>query len=172
MYERDWEDVADRVRALLNYGVANKEWLQGSRMARFIASIPFLAGCEKPRETSFVHLLTYLASLEESAKEVFMARPEDDANLFSRLAPIMLCAGGDARVLACCHDLLALCMVANYRKDAESDARIGKHNPVATGAWNADAVIDSLKTKIRASITPEISALYSEEEALGGFWKD
>lgn len=172
MYEREWVDVADRARAFLNFGVAKKEWLEGSRLARFIASIPFLAGCDKPRETSFIHLLTYLASLEESAKDIFMPGPADDADLYSRLTPLMLSSGGDGRVLSCCRDLLALCMVANYRDDAASDLSLGKHNPVALGKWDAEALIDSLKSRIRASATPDILALYTEDDALKGIWKD
>lgn len=172
MYEKEWEDVADRVRVLLNYGIAKKAWLQGSRMARFIASIPFLAGCDKPRETSFVHLMTYLAALEESAQDVFMHQPDDDADLYSRLKPLMLCSGGDKGALACCHDLLALCMVASYRADADSDLRRGKHNPVASGAWDAEALIGTLRARIQSAATPEILSLYTEEEALRGLWMD
>jgi len=171
MTKEQWGTVSSRVRVLLNYGVTQTEWLQGSRMARFIAAVPFLAGCGKATETSFSHLLIYLASLDEAAKGLFLHKPEDDGDLYSRLAPILGFVGGNEEILHCCRDLIALCMVSNYRKDAEEDQKLGKYNPLNAGTWDAPSLIGTLKKSIEKRITPEIAEFYTSDNALQGIWQ-
>ena len=172
MTKEQWDTVSSRVRVLLNYSVAQTNWLQGSRMARLIAAVPFLAGCGKAQETSFCHLLIYLASLDEAAKELFSHKPEDDGELYTRLAPILTFSGGNGEILQCCRDLITLCMVSNYRKDAEADQKVGKYNPLNAGLWDANALIGTLTESIEKRITPEIANFYTSEDALRGFWQD
>jgi len=172
MSTESWETVSSRARALLNYGIVQTEWLQRSRMARFIAEVPYLAGCSKAAETSFAHLLIYLASIDDSCKEVFFHKPEDDGDLYTRLTPLLSFSGGNKAVLDCCRDLLALCMVSNYLKDTESDRAIGKYNPLNEGAWNGETLIRELSGSVTGTISPEISVFYTVEEALRGTWQD
>lgn len=169
--DMEWEEISGRVRTVLNYGIARKERLEKSKLARFIAAIPYLAGCEKPRETSFTNLLIYLVSLDESARDIYFHKPGDDRDIYSRLRPILNYTGGDRKILDCCRDLIALCMVANYRKDAEHDQAIGKYNPVAAGVWDGDALQKKLMNAVNTSITPEIAARYTAEDAVKGLWE-
>ncbi len=170
MNKDQWEQVSSRARVILNYGVVKKEWLESSRIARFIAAVPFVAGCRKAMETSFVHLLTYLVSLDESAKDLFMHKPEDDDAIHSRLTPLLSFSGGDEKILACCRDLLALCMVSNYCKDVETDKLMGKYNPVGKGIWDGEKLTKDLVASIVGAITPEVATFYTIEDALRGYW--
>jgi len=172
MTKEQWDTVSSRARAILNYGITQTEWLHGSRMARFIAAIPFLANCGKETETSFAHLLVYLASLDGSVKQLFFHTPEDDAEVHARMSPILNFYGGNEATLRCCRDLLALCMVSNYRKDAHADQAMGKYNPLNAGVWDAESLIGELKASIGKNITSEIAEFYTIEEALRGFWKE
>lgn len=172
MKNEQWEEVSSRARAVLNYGVAQKEWLEKSRMARFITAIPFIAECKKPLETSFSHLIIYLVSLDESAKEIYFHKPHDDGDIYSRLRPLLCCYGGDQDILWCCKDLLALCMISNYKRDAADDREIGKYNPLNNNGWDGDALIEDLSTRIQNKITPEIAEFYTLQEALRGYWQD
>lgn len=172
MTKEQWETVSSRARAILNYGIAQTEWLQGCRMARFIAAVPFVAECGKATETSFAHLLVYLASLDGSAKQIFFHKPEDDEDLYARLTPILSFYGGNEATLLCCQDLLALSMVSNYKRDADSDKTMGKYNPLNARAWDAASIIGKLEKSIQKNITPEISEFYTMEEALRGYWKE
>ncbi len=167
-----WEEISGRARAVLNYGIARKEWLQKSRMARFIAAIPFIAGCDKAVETSFSHLIIYLVSLDESAKDLYFHSPQDNADIYSRLKPLSCFSGGNKEILDSCMDLLALCMVSNYRNDREKDSVIGKYNPLVDKTWDGDALIKELGEKINKTIGPEISEFYTVQEALRGTWRD
>jgi hypothetical protein len=172
MTKEQWETVSSRARAILNYGITQTEWLQENRMARFIAAVPFLARCGKAVETSFTHLLTYLASIDGSVKHIFFHKPEDDGDVYARLGPILHFQGGDEGTLACCRDLLALCMVANYQRDAEVDQAVGKYNPINAQVWNAETLIKGLKDSIEKRMSPEIAAFYTVEEALQGYWEE
>lgn len=172
MKHEQWELVSSRVRAILNYGIAQTKWLQESRIARFIAAVPFLAKCEKATETSFTHLLIYLVTLDGSVKELFFHQPEDDRNLYARLYPILNFSGGNEETLLCCKNLMALCMVSNYVRDAESDRIMGEYNPLNAGTWDAPSLIRELEESIKASSTPEIAEFYTVDEALRGYWKE
>lgn len=167
-----WEEISSRAGAVLNYGIVQKEQLQNSRLARFIAAVPFLAGCDKPLETSFSHLITFLVSFDESAKDLYFHKPQDNEDIYSRLAPLLWFSGGDRQILGCCRDLLALCMVSNYIMDAEKDHAVGKYNPVGKGEWDGKAISDRLSESVRTSLTPDISDFYSIEEALKGAWQN
>lgn len=172
MTKEEWSILAGRAGAVLNYGIAEKEWLKTSRMARLIAATPFLAGCDKAEETAFSHLILYLISLHESAREIYLHRPADDKDVYTRLFPVSNFLRGDASVLQCCLDLMALTMLANYHQDAEEDRRLGKYNPLNEGKWNYKTESEQLIRSINAHSTPEIAEIYTVEDALKGFWKN
>lgn len=172
MTNEQWDKISSRVRAVLNYGIAKTEWLQKSRMARLVASVPFLAGCDKAEETSFTNLTIYLMSMDESVRDIYFHKPVDDSDIYRRLFPISHFVGGDRGVIQCCLDLMALSMVSNYEKDAEKDSTLGKYNPVAEGKWNYQEISEKLKVQINNTITPEISAVFSMDDAMKGLWND
>ena len=172
MTKEQWDKISSRVRAVLNYGIAKTEWLHKSRMARLVASVPFLAECEKAEETSFTNLTVYLLSMDESIRDIYFHKPDDDVDVYRRLFPLNHFMGGNRDVVQCCLDLMALSMVSNYHKDVEEDNSLGKYNPVAEGKWNYQEISEKLITSIKKSITPEISAIFSVDDALTGVWEN
>lgn len=172
MTEEQWSKLTGRAGAVLNYGVEEKEWLKGSRMARLIGETPYLAGCRKAEETAFTHLMVYLIAMHESARDVYLHKLEDDRDLYSRLAPLSNFVGGDASTLECCIDLMCLCMLSNYHKDSEEDRTLGKYNPINEANWDYQVESERLIKKIKPTMTPEIASVYTVEEALRGFWAD
>jgi hypothetical protein len=100
-----------------------------------------------------------------------MHKPEDDADVYSRLTSLLSFSGGDDKILDCYRDLLTLCMVSNYSKDVEADRLVGKYNPVGEGVWVAEKLTEDLLDSIRRTITPEISRYYTIENALNGYWQ-
>ena len=171
MNDELWENILSRAGAVFNFGIEKKEQLKSSRMARLIASTPFLAGCGKATGTSFSHLSIYIMSLDESAKDIYFHKPDDDEDIYSRLFPISSFCGGNKDVIQCCMDLTALCMLSNYKKDAEKDEAIGKYNPINAGKWDYDIFSEKLIMNINKSITPEISKIYTTDDALKGYWR-
>jgi len=172
MTKEQWGKVSSRVRTVFNFGIKQAEWLEESKMARLIAAVPFLAGCDKAEETSYTHLSVYIMSIDESAKEIYFHKPEDDGDLFSRLVPISNFKGGDQKIIQCCMDLIALNMISNYNNDAEEDRAIGKYNPVAEGKWSYPELSEKIINNIDENISPEISGYYEIADALRGYWQD
>ena len=172
MTNEQWENVLSRAGAVFNFGIDKKEQLKNSRMAKLIAATPFLAGCNKATETAFSHLSIYLLSLDESAKDIYFHKSEDDEDIYSRLFPISGFSGGSKAIIQCCMDLTALCMISNYKNDAAEDKAIGKYNPINAGKWDYDAMSTTLIQSIEGTITTEISAVYTVEDAVRGFWND
>ncbi len=171
MTEEKWSYLVGRAGAVLNYGIEEKEWLKAGKMARLVAAVPFLAGCDKAEETAFSHLMIYLISLDESAKDIFFHRPFDDKDIYMRLFPVSNFLAGDAEVIRCCLDLMALTMLAGYKRDAEEDEKLGKYNPLNAGKWDYDREAKKLVEKIQRSSRPEIAEIYSLDDALKGYWK-
>lgn len=172
MTNEQWENVLSRAGAVFNFGIEKKDQLKNSHMARLIAVTPFLAGCNKATETAFSHLSIYLLSLDESAKDIYFHKPEDDEDIYSRLFPISSFSGGNRDIIKCCMDLTALCMLSNYNKDAAEDKATGKYNPINEGKWDYEALSKQLKENIEKTITSDISTIYTVENALKGLWRD
>ena len=170
MTDEQWENVLARAAAVLNLGIVKKEKIKNSKLAKLIAATPYLAGCNKTSETSFSHLLIYLMSMDESAKDIYFHKPEDDADIYSRLFPISSFSGGNKEIIQCCMDLSALCMLANYKKDMDNDKTIGKYNPVSEGVWDYNSLYTKLSDNIDRLITPEISKIYTKDDALQAYW--
>jgi hypothetical protein len=124
-----------------------KERLREGRIAKLIAAIPFLAGCEDAERTAVAHLGTYLLSVRET-KPYFNARPEDGASPLERLRLGSNFKGGDQRIIERGLCLLALNMVSDYKRDIEEDERLGKYNPIAAGAWDFEDTVADLEYKI------------------------
>jgi hypothetical protein len=116
-------------------------------VAKLIAAIPFLAGCEDAERTAVSHLGTYLLSVRET-KPYFNARPEDGASPLERLRLGSNFKGGDQRIIEKGLCLLALNMVSDYQNDIEEDERLGKYNPIAAGAWDFKTMVEDLEWKI------------------------
>lgn len=172
MTDEQWENVLSRAGAVFNFGIEKKEQLKNNKMARLIAATPFLAGCNKATETSFSHLVIYLMSLDESAKDIYFHNEEDDEDIYSRLFPINGFSGGNREIIQCCMDLMALCMLSNYKKDKEEDEAIGKYNPVGIGKWDYEFMSKQLTESIQKTITSDISTIYTVENAQKGLWKN
>ena len=171
MTNEQWENILSRAAAVFNFGIEKKEELKSSRMAKLIAATPFLAGCNKAAEISFSHLSIYILSLDESAKDIYFHKPEDDEDIYSRLFPISGFSGGNREIIKCCMDLMALCMLSNYKKDSEKDKLIGKYNPINNGKWNYETISAKLIENIDKSITTEILNIYTKEDSLKAYWK-
>ncbi len=164
--ELDWERISSRARAVFNFGIKKAEWLEKCKTARFIALIPFIADCKKAEETSLTHLAVYIMFVDDSTKELYFHKPEDDEDVYSRLQPISNFNEGNQDIIKCCMDLLALNLIAEYQRDKDHDKAIGKYNPFNTGKWDYKSLSERLIRDIKGSITPIIENIYSIDDSL------
>jgi hypothetical protein len=151
--ESMWAEISGCVAEAFRMTVEEKERFAGGRIAKLIAAIPFLAGCEDAERTAVAHLGTYLLSTRET-KRYFNARPEDGVSVLERLRLGSNFMGGDGKIIEKGLCLLALNMVSDYKRDIEEDARLGKYNPIAARAWDFESTVEELEYKI-VSVTCE-----------------
>jgi len=153
-----WAEISDRIAGAFRMTEEEKARLASGMIAKLIAAIPFLAGCEDAERTAVAHLGTYLLSVKET-KPYFIARPEDGASPLERLRLGADFKGGDRRIIEKGLCLLALNMVADYKRDIEEDAALGKYNPIAAGAWDFESTVADLQYKILLVPCEEMDAL-------------
>ncbi len=151
-FSEQWPEIAEAVGSAFRMDTKELEWLRKKPVAKLIAAIPFLAGCDQPARTAVAHLGTYLLSIRET-KPFFNADTTDDGDILDRLRLIMNFRGGDAAVIDRGMALLALNMLDDYKRDVQIDAALGKYNPVASGAFDYEAVRTELIRRIEAGCT-------------------
>lgn len=156
--EAKWAEISERVADAFRMDAEELQWFSTGRIAKLIAAIPFLAGCEDAERTAVAHLGTYLLSTRET-KSYFNARAEDKSSVLERLRLISSFKGGDGRIIEKGLSLLALNMVSDYKRDIEEDARLGKYNPIAAGAWDFEDTVVNLEYKIVSVICEEMDEI-------------
>jgi hypothetical protein len=167
--ESKWMEISDRVAGAFRMTPDERERLSQGRIAKLIAAIPFLAGCEDAERTAVAHLGTYLLSTRET-KCYFNARSEDGASVLERLRLGSNFKGGDARIIEKGLCLLALNMVSDYKRDIEEDERLGKYNPIAACAWNFEDTVVDLEYKIVSVVCEEMDKIAPIDAIPLDFW--
>ena len=165
-----WETTLAEVAAAFRMNAEERQRFCSKPIARLIAALPHLAGCDRANRISAEHLGVYVLSVRET-RHLFFATPDDDRDVFARLHPIMRFHGGDPRILDRGMALIALTMVLDYARDVEVDRAVGKYNPVAAGAWDADAIIANLRDRIRSVDCPEMDAIMDAEDDVENWWQ-
>lgn len=166
--ESTWLDLADHVAASFRLTEEENQILRDSRIAKLLAAIPFLAGCENPARTSISNLAVYMMSVNES-KAFFNATPDDDNDVFARLS-LARFDGGDEAIIKRGLSLLALNMIADYKRDVVWDLANSKYNPIANGAWDFEALHAQLTSTIEAIDCPQMDEIVEAHQIVNNFW--
>ena len=168
MFSEQWPEIAEAVSRSFRMNDEERAKFRDKPVARLIASIPFLAGCDQPARTAVAHLGTYILSVRET-KPFFNADPSDDGDILERLRLIMNFRGGDAAVIDKGMALLALTMLVDYERDIQIDAAMGKYNPVASHAFDYDTIHADLVRRIEAVDCPAMDEVFNQEVDIRGW---
>lgn len=167
--DETWGAVASDLAAAFRMDAAEAEALKGNRIAKLVAALPFLAGCDDAGRTAVAHLGTYLLSVRET-KPWFCARPEDGASLFERLRLGANFKGGDEAIIRRGMSLLALNMISDYKRDLEEDAAAGKYNPLAAGDFVFEDAVEELEWAIAKVPCDEMDQIITAGEMPLSYW--
>ncbi len=165
----NWDHIAGLVASAFRMSEEEYQWFKNKNLAKLIAAIPFLAGCEDPERTAVVHLGTYILSIR--AKSVANCKPSDDEGIFRRLELMNNFIGGDKAVIEKGMSLIALNMIADYARDIEVDRMTGKYNPVDSGAFDYDAERERLESVITSVECREMDEILSLDDAVETYWE-
>ena len=166
--EEYWSSISELVSDAHRLSARELEQLRQNPVARLIAAIPVLAGCDDADRVAVQHVSTYITA--GKASEIFDHRKEDDQLIQHRLERISHFPNGDKRIIERGMNLLALCMISGYEGDITEDRRRGVYNPVGAQVWDAQAEKTRLIKAIDATHAPEMDGIFGVEEALRGEW--
>ncbi len=164
-----WSEISALVADAFRMTQEERERFHGSRIAKLIGAIPFLAQCEDAERTAVAHLGTYLLSIRET-KRYFNANREDRVSVLARLRLGSNFEGGEKAIIDRGLSLLALNMVYDYRRDAEEDVFLGKYNPVSEGDIDFALAIENLTRTIEAIPCGEMEEILPVQAAAEDFW--
>ncbi len=94
----EWNSIVEEISFVFKLDTKEKGKLYNSRTAKIIASIPFAAECKQPERNAVAHLCMYVAELKGFQKYCAHC-PEDDFDIFNRLAFISTFEGGDKDII-------------------------------------------------------------------------
>lgn len=143
-----WLAITDHVAREFGMSDEHLQMLRSKDIARLIGAIPFLAGCDDAAELATTNLRHYVMSCG-IGKKLYAATPANSTDIFGRLAPAQY-RGGDEAIVRRGMSLIALNMLADYKRDVELDASIGKYNPIGAGDWDYDEIYGRLIANVEA----------------------
>jgi len=144
--EKDWETVLAHLADVIG---ADAQRYAKVPAAKLTAAIPYLAGSEDPDRFAVSNLLTFHGATK--ARKLFNHRPDDDADIYRRLAAFHVGSKADPKVVDYGLTLLALISLADHEHDAEGDRKAGKYNPLNAGKWDPKALRKELEGELEKS---------------------
>ncbi len=166
--ESTWSEITDHVAAVFHLTDEQTEALRETKAAQLIAAIPYLAGSTNPQRVAIANMAVYMMSVT-STKKAFNATPADDQDIFARLE-LARYPDGNAKIIERGMALIALNMLADYRRDVILDIANQKHNPIATGAWDYEALERRLVETIEAIPSPDMDDIVTRHQIMNAKW--
>lgn len=157
----EWDYFVSETSKVFRLTEDETKSLSNSNTARFVASIPFAAGCSNPERLAISNLCLYMA--EKQGFQKYCAHvPSDDADLMKRIELLANYPDGNMEVINHCKKILALIMINGYKKSAEKDAAENVYNPIASGKWDYRTLKNQLIWGINKKFIPETDWILPE----------
>ncbi len=169
-FSSQWNDIVKRISSTFRLTREETEVLERNAIARLVAAIPYLAGCDNPDRSAVGNVASYIVAKNPVMRDIFDHRSSDDRHIMGRLWGISHFEGGDKRIIQRGRNLLLLTMVSNYGKDQTADDILGKYNPVSRGIWDHQELASRLIDAIQAVPCPEMDEIFSIDEGTEGWW--
>lgn len=151
MENKKWTELVNVMKKTFKLSGKQVKGLETSTAARFVAGIPYYAGCRNSDRKAISNLALIIMS-QKGAEAFAMPNTEDDADILERLELFTCFSDGDKDVLKKAAAQLTLLMIEDYKDDREIDKKSGKYNPLNTGAIDYDKEKEKLD-KIVASVS-------------------
>ena len=158
-----WEMLCKSVAETFRFTSQEEAAFAGSRTARLIAAIPFVAGCEEAERTALAHLAVYMTELR-GGKRIGDHTPADNLSPFTRLRLLSSFKGGSQNVIRHGMSQLALIMLAGYERSCEEDLRRRVYNPLSDGSWDAAAMRLKLSEELQACPCAALDHIFSPQD--------
>ena len=168
MNDEKWAELVNVVKKSFKLPGKKAKSLASSSMARYLADIPYKAGC-KNADRKALHNLTGFVMSTHGAEKFAEPNKDDDADILERLDLFGSFSDGDKEVIRKSLAQVALAMLEDYKRDQQSDKESGKYNPLNAGTMDYEKEKKKLEEITGAGAEPErslMAAAYSN----GAFW--
>lgn len=159
---KDWNYFVDEIARVFKLSTSEKENLQTSRVAKIIATIPYVAKTNEPERTAIAHLCLYMSEIRGFEK--FCSHNQnDDLHYMNRLSFISTFNGGDEAIINHGMNLLALAMIEGYNHSSKLDKEKGGYNPFVSKAWNYKRLKSEIMKELSKVYVPELDDIFFEK---------
>ena len=158
-----WKSLVDDVLDGMPEYQENRDFILKHRLCRLIGMLPFIAGTDNPVRDGFTNLSLFLLSKFNPMKEVYEHQPQDDKDIMVPLIPYCHFSGGNEKILSRGMHLVAMVLLMDYKKNMDSDLDRNKYNPLNSGQWNYEEVMETLSLCIQDVPCPTMDDILSME---------
>ena len=163
-----WNNLVNIVSSAFHLTEKERIALYKSRIARLIAAIPYLAGCEDVERTAISHLGIYMFTIR--TRNFFCTGTEEIKGLFKRMRMINNYLGGKTTLLERGMNLILLNILAEYEHDLSETWNPKKQDPMIAGIWYLKEEKDDLIKRIKAVNAPYMDEIITIEQAMIEWW--
>ena len=167
----DWQLIVNTISSVLGFSTETMARLERNRLAKLIASIPFIANCRQPMRVAMSHVALVVMAAHGPTKGLFDHEFADNQDIYSRLERISHFDGGDVRIIRKGMAMLAYIMLNDHVRDMKSDLQAGKYNPITAGVWDASSQMRQLEREIKTIECTAMDDILTFDEAGGVWWE-
>ena len=158
-----WESLVDEVLMGMPQFKDKKQIIQDHRLCRLIGMLPFLASTDNPFRDGFTNLSLFLLSKDSPFGNVYNDQPNEHMDIMRPLIPFCHFSGGDERLLSRGMHLVAMVLLNEYKRNMDRDLDENRYNPLNSGQWNYQAVMETLSLCVDEVPCPLMDDILSRE---------
>jgi len=158
-----WESLVDEVLNGMPDLKDQRHFILKHRLCRLIGMLPFIAGTTNPVRDGFTNLSLFLLSKFNPVKDVYEHQPQDDKDIMVPLIPYCHFSGGNEKLLSRGMHLVAMVLLMDYKKNMDRDLDENKYNPLNSGQWDFEEVMETLELCIQDIPCPIMDDILSME---------
>jgi hypothetical protein len=158
-----WSSLVDEVLKGMPDNRDKREFILKHRLCRLIGMLPFIAGTTNPERDGYTNLSLFLLSHFNPLKDNCNHLPQDDMDIMIPLIPFCHFSGGDEKILSRGMHLIAMVLIMDYKKNMDKDLDENRYNPLNSGQWNYEAVMDTLSFCVEEIPCPLMDDILSME---------
>lgn len=158
---KNWKNLVTEVLKGIPELEESREYIMNHRLCRLIGMLPFIAGTEQPLRDGFANLSLFLLSKHNPLSDVHEHKPQDDQDIMLTLIPYCHFTGGDERILSRGMHLIAMVLLVDYKKNMDRDLDQNHYNPLNSGQWDYDEIMETLSLCIEEVHCPPMDEILS-----------
>ncbi len=158
-----WESLVDEVLMGMPQFTDKRQAIIEHRLCRLIGMLPYIASTDNPVQDSFTNLSLFLLSKDSPVADVYNDHPQQHMDIMRPLIPFCHFTGGDERLLSRGMHLVAMVLLMDYRKNMDRDLDENRYNPLNSGQWNYQSVMETLSLCVEEVPCPLMDDILSKD---------